>query len=97
MMGYRSRKDLMADRRSLDEGGYILYSDLIDRLRARFPHVPHWRLEQVVTAENDAITGGILRIVPVEVEDGTVEMLEREAPEAPARGASDADDDDEVA
>lgn len=85
----------MADRRSLDEGGYILYTDLIDRLRTRFPHVPHWRLEQVVAAENDAITGGILRIVPVEVEDGTVEMLEREVPDASSGGASD--DDDEVA
>ncbi len=85
----------MADRRSLDEGGYILYTDLIDRLRTRFPHVPHWRLEQVVAAENDAITGGILRIVPVEVEDGTVEMLEREVPDASSGGALD--DDDEVA
>ncbi len=84
----------MADRRSLDEGGYILYSDLVDRLRTRFPHVPHWRLEQVIAAENDAITGGLLRIVPVEVEDGTIEMLEREVAEASAPDASDADDDE---
>lgn len=79
-MEYRpAGKDDMAERLTLDDAGYILYSDLVERLRARFPTVPVWRLEQVVAAEHDAITGGELQIVPAEVEDGTIEMLEREA------------------
>lgn len=77
----------MAERFTLDEAGYILYSDMLERLRERFPSVPVWRLEQIATAEHDAITGGLLRIVPLEVEAGVVEMLEREEDRA---------DDDEV-
>jgi hypothetical protein len=69
----------MAERFTLDQAGYILYSDMVERLRERFPAVPAWRLEQVAAAEHDAITGGVLQIVPVEVEDGTIEMLERES------------------
>lgn len=87
----------MAERFSLDEAGYILYSELIDRLRDRFPAVPRWRLEQIVAAENDAITGGLLRIVPSEVETGTIEMLERESTEFLEREASGTDDDEVVA
>ena len=68
----------MADRFTLDEAGYILYSDMLERLRERVPTVPLWRLEQIAAAENDAITGGLLRIVPAEVETGVIEMLESE-------------------
>lgn len=68
----------MVERFTLEDGGYIMYADMLDRLRTRFPSVPAWRLDQIVTAEHDAITGGILRIVPAEVESGAVEMLLRE-------------------
>ncbi|MFS0853262.1 hypothetical protein [Microbacterium sp. 179-I 3D4 NHS] len=79
----------MAERFTLDEAGYILYSDMLDRLHHRFPAVPLWRLEQIVAAEHEAITGGLLRIVPAEVETGAAEMLENE------RGS--VRDDEEVA
>lgn len=68
----------MVERFTLGDAGYIMYADMLDRLRTRFPSVPAWRLDQIVTAEHDAITGGILRIVPAEVESGAVEMLLRE-------------------
>jgi hypothetical protein len=68
----------MAERFTLEDAGYILYSDMLDRLHQRFPSVPQWRLEQIVTAEYDAITGGLLKIVPAEVETGAAEMLENE-------------------
>jgi len=71
-------KDVMVERFTLEEAGYILYAEMRERLRERFPTVPTWRLEQIVTAEHDAITGGILQIVPSEVESGSIEMLERE-------------------
>lgn len=68
----------MTERFTLEDAGYILYSDVLARLHERFPAVPTWRLEQIVTAENDAITGGVLHIVPASVEAGANEMLERE-------------------
>ncbi len=79
----------MGERFTPEEAGYILYSDVIERLRERFPTVPDWRLEQIVAAENEAITGGMLSIVPAEVESGAVEMLTREQ--------DPMSDDDEVA
>ncbi|WP_194763068.1 hypothetical protein [Microbacterium sp. UFMG61] len=68
----------MIERFTLEEAGYILYAEMLERLRERFPSIPEWRLDQIVTAEHDAITGGILQIVPSEVESGAIEMLERE-------------------
>ncbi|WP_334148933.1 hypothetical protein [Microbacterium sp.] len=68
----------MPERFTLQDAGYISYSDMLDRLHERFPTVPIWRLEQIITAENDAITGGVMQIVPAEVEVGATEMLERE-------------------
>lgn len=68
----------MVERFTLEETGYIMYADMLDRLREQFPSVPAWRLDQIVNAEHDAITGGLLRIVPAEVEAGAIEMLERE-------------------
>ncbi|WP_144876027.1 hypothetical protein [Microbacterium sp. 1.5R] len=68
----------MGERFTPEDAGYILYSDVIERLRARFPTVADWRLEQIVTAENEAITGGMLSIVPAEVESGAIEMLSLE-------------------
>lgn len=83
-------KDAMAEEFTLEEAGYILYSDVLERLRQRFPAAAEWRLEQIIAAENEAITGGILQIVPAAVESGAVEMLMREQ-------HGDVTDDDEVA
>ncbi|PCE15553.1 hypothetical protein AUC47_11720 [Microbacterium sp. SZ1] len=79
----------MGERFTPEDAGYILYSEVIERLGEQFPTVPGWRLEQIVTAENEAITGGMLSIVPAEVETGAVEMLTREEHRM--------SDDDEVA
>ncbi|WP_460798189.1 hypothetical protein [Microbacterium sp. GXF0217] len=68
----------MVERYTIEEAGYVMYADLLERLRERFPSTPTWRLEQIVSAENEAITGGILHIVPAEVESGAIEMLTRE-------------------
>lgn len=68
----------MVERFTLEDAGYIMYADMLDRLHARYPSVPAWRLDQIVSAEHDAITGGLLRIVPAEVEAGAIEMLDRE-------------------
>jgi hypothetical protein len=40
-------------------------------------------VEQIIAAENEAITGGMLTIVPAEVEAGAEEMLARDS--APAQ------------
>lgn len=80
----------MAEEFTLGEAGYVLYSDVLERLRQRFPAVAVWRLEQIIAAENEAITGGMLQIVPSTVESGAVEMLTRAQ-------SSSAADDDEVA
>ncbi|GAA1233295.1 hypothetical protein JOF42_000821 [Microbacterium phyllosphaerae] len=85
----------MVERFTLEDAGYIAYTDMLDRLRARFPSVPAWRLDQIVTAEHDAITGGILQIVPAEVESGAAEMLSREADEREQQDSLS--DDGEVA
>lgn len=69
----------MSERISLEDAAYVRYADLLDRLETRFPAVSRHRIEQIVGAENDAVTGGLLRIVPAEVEVGAVEMLERES------------------
>lgn len=79
----------MGEHTTVEAAGYIVYSDLIDRLCTAYPHVPRWRLEQIATAENDAITGGLLHIVPAEVEEGVIEMLDSETAQT--------SDDDEVA
>ena len=73
------RKDAMPERLSLEEASYIRYADLLARLEELFPSVSRRRIEQIIIAETDAITGGLLRIVPAEVETGAMEMLEREA------------------
>lgn len=80
----------MVEPFTVEEAGYILYADMLDRLRAQFPSVPSWRLDQIVAGEYDAITGGVLRIVPAEVESGAIEMLMREQQSA-------LDEDGEVA
>ncbi|MFJ4223739.1 hypothetical protein [Microbacterium sp. NPDC089695] len=80
----------MVERFTPEEAGYVRYSDILERLRESFPAVPTWRLDQIITAENEAITGGLLRIVPAEVESGAIEMLEREQQNRMS-------DDDEVA
>lgn len=76
----------MVERFTVEEAGYVMYAEMLDRLHARFPDVPPWRLEQIAAAENDAITGGLLRIVPAEVEAGAIEMLERERARASQDG-----------
>ncbi|MEW2010986.1 hypothetical protein AB0300_16070 [Microbacterium sp. NPDC078814] len=69
----------MSEPLSLEEASYIRYADLLARLEELFPSVSRRRIEQIIAAETDAITGGLLRIVPAEVETGAMEMLEREA------------------
>lgn len=69
----------MFERLSLEEASYIRYADLLAHLEERFPFVTRSRIEQIIGAETEAITGGALRIVPSEVEMGAVEMLERES------------------
>ncbi|MFE7065973.1 hypothetical protein [Microbacterium sp. NPDC057658] len=69
----------MPEPLSLEEASYIRYADLLARLEELFPSVSRRRIEQIIAAETDAITGGLLRIVPAEVETGAMEMLEREA------------------
>ena len=71
----------MVERFTAEEAGYVLYTALLERLHEQYPTVPIWRLEQILTAENEAITGGVLRIVPAEVESGAIEMLQREQEE----------------
>lgn len=68
----------MVERFTVETAGYVMYSDMIDRIHRNFPHVPRWRVEQIAAAENDAITGGLLTIVPAGVEAGVVELLERD-------------------
>ncbi|SDS62347.1 hypothetical protein SAMN04489809_2277 [Microbacterium paraoxydans] len=79
MMEPCPRKDAMPEPLSLEEASYIRYADLLARLEELFPSVSRRRIEQIIGAETDAITGGLLRIVPAEVETGAMEMLEREA------------------
>ncbi|MEU4013916.1 hypothetical protein AB0E56_01505 [Microbacterium sp. NPDC028030] len=69
----------MFERVNLEDARYIDYSELLDHLQEQFPAVPRHRIESIIVAENDAITGGFLRIVPAEVATGAVEMLERES------------------
>jgi hypothetical protein len=76
-------KDAMADRLTPENAGYLKYDDVLDRLQQRYPAVPRWRVEQIIVAENEAITGGMLTIVPAEVEAGAEEMLARDS--APAQ------------
>ncbi len=69
----------MPERISLEEASYVRYADLLELLETRYPSVARHRIEQIIAAETDAITGGLLRIVPADVETGAVEMLERES------------------
>ncbi|MFS0895036.1 hypothetical protein [Microbacterium sp. 179-I 3D3 NHS] len=68
----------MAEAEALENAGFISYTGMLDRLQQRFPDIPSWRIAQVIAAENEAVTGGALQIVPIEVEAGANEMLERE-------------------
>ena len=77
MMEPCPRKD--AGPLSREEASYMRYAELLARLEELFPSVSRRRIEQIIAAETDAITGGLLRIVPAEVETGAMEMLEREA------------------
>nr|WP_314842065.1 hypothetical protein [uncultured Microbacterium sp.] len=88
----------MDERFTVEDAGYIRYADMLERLQERFPTIPRWRLEQIVVAEHDAITGGMLRIVPAEVEAGASEMLEREVARlSDGHAAARRNDDGEVA
>lgn len=75
----------MVDPIDLEDERYIRYADLLDQLHRQFPTVPRDRVARVIAAENDAITGGFLVVVPAEVAAGAIEMLERDA----ALGAHD--------
>ncbi|KKX99203.1 MULTISPECIES: hypothetical protein [Microbacterium] len=69
----------MVERSALDDEMYIDYAALLERLERQFPTVPRDRIEQIIVAENDAITGGFLLIVPAGVATGAIEMLTRES------------------
>jgi hypothetical protein len=69
----------MVERSALDDEKYIDYAALLERLERQFPTVPRDRIEQIIVAENDAITGGFLLIVPAGVATGATEMLTRES------------------
>ncbi|MBE7955717.1 hypothetical protein ABTZ44_14115 [Microbacterium oxydans] len=69
----------MVERSALDDEKYIDYAALLERLEREFPTVPRDRIEQIIVAENDAITGGFLLIVPAGVATGAIEMLTRES------------------
>lgn len=69
----------MVERSTLDDEKYIDYAALLERLERQFPTVPRDRIEQIIVAENDAITGGFLLIVPAGVATGAIEMLTRES------------------
>lgn len=69
----------MAERVILDDEEYIGYAALLERLQRQFPTISRDRIEQIMVAENDAITGGFLLIVPAGVATGAIEMLTREA------------------
>lgn len=69
----------MVERSALDDEKYIDYAALLERLERQFPTVPRDRIEQIIVAENDAITGGFLLIVPAGVATGAIEMLTRES------------------
>lgn len=67
----------MVDPIDLKDERYVRYADLLDQLHRRFPTVARERIARIIMAENDAITGGFLLVVPAEVATGAVEMLER--------------------
>ncbi|WP_347124489.1 hypothetical protein [Microbacterium sp. SY138] len=68
----------MVDPIDLKDERYVRYADLLDQLHQQFPTAGRERIARIITAENDAITGGFLLVVPAEVATGAVEMLERE-------------------
>lgn len=50
--------------------------EVIDRLQARFPHVPRERIREVVSVEHAAFAGRPIRdFVPVFVERGAADKL----------------------
>ena len=59
----------MVDPIDLKDERYVRYADLLDQLHQQFPTAGRERIARIITAENDAITGGFLLVV---------EMLERE-------------------
>lgn len=69
----------MVERSALEDENYIGYAALLERLQRQFPTVSRDRIEQIIVAENDAITGGFLIVVPAGVATGAIEMLMRES------------------
>ncbi len=70
------RRDVMVEPIDLKDERYIGFADLLDHLHTRFPAVSRDRIARIIEAENDAITGGFLLVVPAEVATGATEMLE---------------------
>ncbi|KJL26126.1 hypothetical protein RN51_00346 [Microbacterium oxydans] len=69
----------MVERSALENEKYIDYAALLERLERQFPTISRDRIEQIIVAENDAITGGFLLVVPAGVATGAIEMLTRES------------------
>lgn len=76
----------MVEPLDLEDERYIGYADLLDHLQKKYPGVSRDRIASIVVAENDAITGGFLLVVPAEVATGAIEMLERESAHAADTG-----------
>ncbi|MFB8189113.1 hypothetical protein ACFC14_07285 [Microbacterium sp. NPDC055988] len=66
----------MVEPIDLTDERYIGFAELLDHLHAQFPGVSRDRIARIIEAENDAITGGFLLVVPAEVATGAIEMLE---------------------
>ena len=68
------------------------FERLLDRMSERYPTIPRSEIHAVAIIEHDAITGGELYAVPVELEQGLTEALDRHdgAESAPTSAAEPA-------
>jgi hypothetical protein len=66
----------------------IDFEQLLERMVARFPLLSRTEIHVAAVIEHDAITGGALYAVPVELEEGLIEALEAsDAAEEPTTAA----------
>lgn len=54
----------------------IDFERLLDRMSERYPAIPRAEIHAAALIEHDAITGGELYAVPVELEQGLIEALD---------------------
>lgn len=53
------------------------FTTVVDRLRSVYPHVPPARIESILLREWEAFTAGRPLVVPIAVEEGVREILDR--------------------